>query len=349
MGLDRAHRLGHSLSEAVVSYQDVWVKGQTVSLGERECAERYIIIKRFCAQYQRPFTVLDVGANMGYFSLRLAEDFDCTVVAIEPQEGIAKVLEANDNHRVVWLKKALTAADLWTLAQVERFDVVLAFSVLHRLHMDPDEALRALRAMSDYVIVEYPVEAEAVHPEVVASLTIPEDGELLGYGRSHLNGSDARPIVLLRGKGTPWRLRYIGDGRSRPTPVTDRSTFAEKVAVYADGRGERPWLRGINFQTYLLMGGAWPRDSCLVQMLRSAQSGDHGDVRPWNFVLGGDYLALIDEGDPSIQAAYSEDLAWAFTTWAICHQEEYAQEWAHVLGYWDWDRIRERLSAKTSA
>jgi hypothetical protein len=89
-------------------YQDVWVKGKLVERGERDCEPRYEAIKKVAARFKRPFTVLDIGANLAYYSVRLAEDFDCTVLAVEPGPWMTSVLSRNDNPRVLGVNRALS-------------------------------------------------------------------------------------------------------------------------------------------------------------------------------------------------------------------------------------------------
>src|SRR6185436_11568990 len=95
-------------------YQDIWCKGQVQKKGIRECEDRFQLIAEFCKQYTRPFTVLDIGSNLGYFSLRLTERFDCTAVALEGVYGdwLQEVLESNQNRRVILLKKLFKLEDL---------------------------------------------------------------------------------------------------------------------------------------------------------------------------------------------------------------------------------------------
>ena len=71
-------------------YQDVWVKGRVIIKGVRDCEGRYMAIRNELRRLgfpgkngDRPFTVLDIGAGSGYFSFRLAEEFNARVTMIE--------------------------------------------------------------------------------------------------------------------------------------------------------------------------------------------------------------------------------------------------------------------------
>jgi hypothetical protein len=72
-------------------YQETWIKGcPTGEAFQRECASRYEPIKAVLGEYKRPFSVFDFGANMGYFTFRIAEDFpQATVIAVDNRTGKA--------------------------------------------------------------------------------------------------------------------------------------------------------------------------------------------------------------------------------------------------------------------
>jgi SAM-dependent methyltransferase len=154
-------------------YQDVWVKGAVVSRGERDCAPRYEAIRKVAARFKRPFTVLDIGANLAYYSVRLAEDFDCTVLAVEPGPWMASVLSRNDNPRVLGVKRALSLEDLRELADVEHFDLVLGLSVTHHFDAPFADVLREIRRLGFATILELPTEPNACGQTSVRETFIP--------------------------------------------------------------------------------------------------------------------------------------------------------------------------------
>jgi hypothetical protein len=278
-------------------YQDIWVKGEVQRTGQRECAKRYELIRTFCTQYKRPFTVLDVGAADGYFAVRLAEDFpDCTVVAAEPRPRIGEVLKLNEVARVLWLHQALSVEHVQALADVEHFDVTLALSVIHWMKKPPEESIDALRRLGDHLILELPVEDSATGQEVVQAITAPADGRILGYGESHLDADLKRPIYLLSQTKTSLAMSYWGATYAPVVPAVIASSFTSKT--FRKGKKVLyPWARGINLQTFLALNGAHPDREHIVRCLRDAYShraGQHGDLAPWNTILQGDSVTLID-------------------------------------------------------
>lgn len=185
---------------AILSYQDKWICGQQVQSGYRECAERYATIKGFCEQFNRPFTVCDIGANWCYFGLRLTEDFpDCTVIAIEPDHYQLRLqhLKKNKSERILLLNHRVSIGDIRLLSRCFRFDLVMALSILHHLPGSTAEWIDVLRSLGDNLIVEMAMK-DSARVKGSKECTIPEDATLLDFGISHLNSDILRPIFLLR-------------------------------------------------------------------------------------------------------------------------------------------------------
>lgn len=186
----------------MATYQDRWSGGRLRASGYRECAERYEVVRRWCATtFSKPFTVCDIGANEGYFGIRLCEDFpDCTVVAFEFdrfEQRAARVRAANAT-RMLYCRRKLSLADVHIASAVARFDLVLALSVLHHMAEPQDAWVRALRALGRNVILELAVSDSRAAPSR-ASCTLPSGGTLLGAGSSHLKRQHRRPILHLPG------------------------------------------------------------------------------------------------------------------------------------------------------
>jgi hypothetical protein len=181
-----------------MTYQDKWLKGKLVEKGTRECADRYKIIRDFCSEEYgpEPFTVCDIGANMCYFGIRLTEDFpDCHVIAFEFDSFAIREahVKANGSDRLLLFRRKLSSTDIDSLSALCHFDVVLCLSVLHHAKNDwLDSVLR----LGDNIIVEHAME-DSKRVKVNPSLK----GSILGYGKSHLDDSVKRPIVLMKGAG----------------------------------------------------------------------------------------------------------------------------------------------------
>jgi len=125
------------------------------SAGERLCVDRYEPIATILGRLVGPFTVLDLGANAGWFTARLADDFGCHVTAVDDHPDLPAVVSGRAG-RVRVERRRVTAGHLRKMA---RYDVVLALSVLH--HM-PDwrEALDVIRRCRRVAIIEVPDPSE---------------------------------------------------------------------------------------------------------------------------------------------------------------------------------------------
>lgn len=289
-------------------YQDVWVQGERLSKGVRECESRYELIAGVAERFERPFTVLDLGANLGYFSIRLAEDFDCTVLAVEGAyfNWLQDVLNRNGNERVIAASRQMSLKDLKALADVEHFDLTLALSVTHHVDASYADTLAQVRRMGMATVLELPTEDRACGQQAVRETFIPDDGQVIGYGKSHLHGPK-RPLVLVEDEKAKLERSYWG------TPLDDcdvkiEASWKEKWKVQ---RGERSrWHRGVNLNTWLKLGPLWPSKEHVLDVVGAAKPNvQHGDLRPHNIVFQGDGAVFIDAMDPR-RSVMPDDKGW---------------------------------------
>lgn len=110
-------------------YQPRWVNGAEVGDGIRKAAPRYEAIAKELTGHSG-FTVLDLGAYNGYFSLRLAEDFDARCTAVDDHRGLPAALAEAGDDRVTGIYERLTPESLAALGD---WDVILCLSVLHHV------------------------------------------------------------------------------------------------------------------------------------------------------------------------------------------------------------------------
>jgi hypothetical protein len=110
-----------------MGYQAEWKDGREVRPGQRDCAGRYEAIRREVFP-KTGFTVLDVGAYEGYFSIRLAEEFQATCIAADDYPALTRL----DAPGVVVIPRRLTHDELSRLLSAG-VDVTLLLSVLHHV------------------------------------------------------------------------------------------------------------------------------------------------------------------------------------------------------------------------
>ena len=153
------HSLLENLSaESWWDYQDILVNGKTIHHGYAQSGEsRYAAIKQILDQYERPIKVLDIGANNGYFSLRIAQDYQAVNVLVDTSNRLRDICAANTDHpHLIYMKTKLTVEDLKDMNKREHFDVILAFHVLHHVGPKWKEFADELFKLGDNVIIEIP-------------------------------------------------------------------------------------------------------------------------------------------------------------------------------------------------
>lgn len=280
----------------MVQYQDIWVRGERRSKGVQECESRYEMIAEVASRFKRPFTVLDIGANLGYFSIRLAEDFDCTVLAVEDaySNWLREVLDQNGNKRIIAVSRKMTIDDMKILADVEHFDLTLAMSSTHHFDAPYREIIKQLRRMGIASVLEITAETAPFGQDLMRGTSVSENCSVIGYAPPHLGGRN--PLVLMEDDKVKLERSYWG------TPLDDcdvavEASYAEKWKVQ---RGSiAPWHRGVNLNTWLKMGPLWPPKLKVLDIVaQSMPTEPHGDLRPHNIVFQGDGAVFIDAMDP---------------------------------------------------
>ncbi|MFZ4099894.1 MAG: hypothetical protein ACOYKZ_06180 [Chlamydiia bacterium] len=216
------------------AYQDIFVNGEVVKSGTQICDQRYQLIRPILDRYQRKFSVLDLGALEGYFSWRIATDYNSVVTMIEggepgkgiypyAKDGLFEMCGLNSHLKnVTYLSHWCTSESLAELGRREHFDVVLALLSVHLIASCPKtgrvetdvfhEILDRVLALGNEVIVEMAVDCYTSLDGLVAVECKKRGGTFMGgiarykedrkswahfyhFGSpSHLSGRDASPI-----------------------------------------------------------------------------------------------------------------------------------------------------------
>lgn len=279
-------------------YQDVWVKGVLVKRGTRDSEERYNAVAGILRRYRRPFTVLDIGANEGYFSYRIASELDAVCVMVEKRPQLLAHCREDGNERVILLQRQFRAGELKRLAEVEHFDVVLGLNVLHHFGLRWRTAARAILAMGDTVFIENPPDddtggrgkyirkpinrfLDSLPHAVVAETQRRRDRETL----SKLRLYERHKTGLVR--------PYLGGRFSPGQALAIESTYEAKLVHAAEGE-TRAWIPGINLLTFKRFGGAYPPREKLRPQVDAIVSATAGDVAIWDVILQGHRLAHLE-------------------------------------------------------
>jgi hypothetical protein len=291
-----------------MAYQDRWVRGATQATGDRACEARYELIRSVVDEYRRTITLWDLGANLGYFGCRLADECGAVSIMVEQRPALAEVCRENAIPTTVAMTHSLSAEDLKELAASEHADVVLAMNVLH--HMDDwAPALDAILELGQDVIIETPGRGDTGSAHYSRSQAILDaieglGGSVVGWTDSHVTAGVKRPVYrYTRKKYSVWAsYAYRGRVRARgPHPVRKNmiaSTPDEKWVHFSGGES-RAWHPGVNLWNWLQMGGSYPDRATVRRLVQKAADGlqsSHGDFKPWNLILQGQSLQVIDHG-----------------------------------------------------
>jgi hypothetical protein len=266
------------------------------------------LIRSVVDEYRRTITLWDLGANLGYFGCRLAEECGAVSIMVEQRPALAEVCRENAIPTTVAMTHSLSAEDLKELAASEHADVVLALNVLHHMY-DWAPALEAILALGQDVIIETPGRDDTGSAHYSRSQAILDaiealGGSVVGWADSHVTAGVKRPVYRFsQTKASVW-ASYAYRGRVRvrgPHPVRENqiaSTLDTKTVRFSDGE-ERPWHPGVNLWNWLQMGGSYPDRATVRRLVQKAADGlqsSHGDFKPWNLILQGQSLQVIDHG-----------------------------------------------------
>jgi hypothetical protein len=298
-------------------YQDILVDGVTIKEGVKDCEIRYPNIKKVLDHYKRPFTVLDIGASEGYFSLRIATEYDCTCVMIEGDNSLLLPQICGLNKKLsnlVVLEKFITPQDLKELGECEHFDLVLAFNVIHQIK-DPNnkekevwkETIDSLLTLGDHILIETPPPGchtaanKELLPLIEAYLSQNKHGKVIGqvprYGRPGLPTSDQKysNVYLFEMNKNVLNKPTWGSPNIRFYAIN--SNFEEKTLYKPRMNKTINWKKGINLWTFKYMNGVYPTKEIIYQEIQRLAAFSHGDFLPWNMIIQGNNLELIDWED----------------------------------------------------
>lgn len=134
----------------------MWVKGETIETGDRPCEDRYEALKLYFQENNiTKGKVLDLGANMGYFSFRLATDFpELEIVMIDYEPHLPRLLLENELDNVSLIHKYMELDEIESHLNDNDYDVILAMSILHHFQ----EPERLIDILNKFNIVVYEID-----------------------------------------------------------------------------------------------------------------------------------------------------------------------------------------------
>ncbi|MFA6262808.1 MAG: hypothetical protein WCW33_04610 [Candidatus Babeliales bacterium] len=171
-------------------YHDIVVNNVVVKNELSNCQRCYEAIKPILDRYKRPITVLDLGAGQGYFTFRIAHDYNSTCVMTEDNNGplpqadhLLKLCHANAQlQNIVLLNKRMSLQELEKLADCEHFDVILAFDYIDHNAYGWKQRANAILRMGDTIFIQAPwseVSSENKTKRAVIEYMAEQSGKLI--------------------------------------------------------------------------------------------------------------------------------------------------------------------------
>lgn len=297
-------------------YQDIIINNTVIDSGSRECASRYEPIKDLIQQYKRPITVLDIGASEGYFSFRIAHDFNASCVMIEgnyptnPTEKIADKLEElckknTDLKNIIFLKTCITPQQLKILGECEHFDVVLALNVIHHFGSQWKQVTDAILDLGSHIIIETPPaedkqSAGQENLELIQKYLETKGGKIIGRFKRQTQSDVLDNMYLFSLSKKHLKRKHWNNSlpKSEWENYVITSTFKEKTFYKKHTNQIKTWYPGINLLTFKILHGAYPEKDIIFQELQKFKFDPHNDLKIWNIIIQGHNMVSIDGDDP---------------------------------------------------
>ncbi len=294
-------------------YQPIIINGIEIEKGSRECESRYEPIKKILDLYNRPITILDIGASEGYYSFKIAKDYDSTCVMIEgnyqtdSQEGTADRLEKlcaknNTLNNIILLKKHITAKELSILSECEHFDVIIALNVIHHFGPDWKAATDAILDLGDNIIIQTPPKEDknAAGQKYISKIEqylMEKYGKIIGNFPRQTQSDVMDKMFWF--KSDRDFLKRIHWANSLPKEKWQNykivSDFDQKYFLKKHVNEQRPWYHGINLYTFKILNGTWPKNQTITDLINNIDFSNHNDVKIWNLIIQGQKLIANDE------------------------------------------------------
>lgn len=307
-------------------YQDQWVNDKVLIKGKRDCEGRYEALKKVFDKYERPFTILDIGANFGYYSIRAATDYNAISIMVENKdnecERLIELAEKNNcRDNLIVLKDTMSLEKLDELSKCEHFDIVLALNVIHHFNDGVKEICDAFKKLGDYLIIETPPpddEGACGQKNLQIVYDYFNDGEFLGEFKRHTSDKYSEvkythtPKTEIINSYWGWEdlyskvrpeLHYLLNKES----LKIDSTFRKKSVYNPRKEKSSAWIHGINLKTFIALNGVYPTKDYLINKLKSQDlitdykwNDSSNDIVLHNIIMEGHKLHLIDYDDDKV-------------------------------------------------
>jgi hypothetical protein len=257
--------------------------------------ERVHVIEEILNRYERPFTLLGIGEDMGSVVEKKALDYpESTFVVLDGSLENANTLSSLPN--ILWLNHQLLCQEARDLASCEHVDVLLLLNCLHMFSEEWREALHFLKQMAHIVIVELPKQVWNRENLLLKAM----HRHLSHFSNVAINETASAAFYILENK-EPFRLirtTFIHPRKlNRSYEIYCDYTQKYLKKIRPNWATTTPWFPGINMMTYLLFNGTVPSRSQVLAHLPLDQ--EHSDWIINNMIIQGNEILLIDRDDPT--------------------------------------------------
>jgi len=293
--------------------QDIIVENVVVQQGLSDCQRCYDAIKPILDRYKRPITVLDLGAGQGYFTFRIAHDYEkygSTCVMVEDNsdsfrraDQLLELCHLNSNLKnIVLLNKRLSLQELQKLADCEHFDVVLAFDYINPEDCDWKQRVNAILRLGENIFIQTPwssVSSENMAKKSVVEFLSNRSGKLILQTPCTCEPKIEEQMFWLQRRKEGLRCKCF-DQDSKDSNMDSfriESSYTQKTFL-KKGRSSGPeWKNGINLVTFLMLNGTYPTKKNIKQTIAKLTQEKLTDFVAKNLIVQGNNIALIDQKD----------------------------------------------------
>ncbi|MFC1845766.1 hypothetical protein ACFLX2_01410 [Candidatus Dependentiae bacterium] len=267
--------------------QDIIVNGMVIAKGTDDCNKNYQAIKTAVLEkYQRPITILEIGAESGFYSFSIATDYRCaTCVMIEQSDQLLRLCKANNTlNNIILLKEKPTIKSLELLSECQHFDVVLALDVLRIFPNDWSRAISIMLTLGDNILFQATQSDHPQNEQVQQSLKT-----ITGTAVENTN------IFLF-----PMHKLYLHKAfwqAPEALPLGDyfiEATETKKLFHSFVTERSVDWPCGIGLLTFLNMSGTFPSNKTMIKNLRKLNGINHHNLTTASLIVQGDGILPTD-------------------------------------------------------
>ncbi len=258
-------------------YQDIIINGKIIQKANNNHNDgevRFNLIDSILQKFKRPFTMLDLGASQGYYSILAATKYDKSVfVMIEGNNNyypfigtqLLDICKCNTSLKnIILLKKHLIISDIKRLSECEYFDIVLALNIIHWFKYSWKNLINHILELGSQVIIETPPQEvlnqlndNKLKKEIEDYIKL-KKGKLIGQVKRHTSETYSKVFLISNIekkiiKRENWKAEYNENSKDYLiSNQHEKLLFKEKnlKPIYC-----KP---GINLYTYKFYNGSHP-------------------------------------------------------------------------------------------